>query len=170
MADGGRMRRRDVITLLGGAVTVWPIGSSAPAPALPVIGVLSVLSPGSTPRRLPAFHQGLADGGYVEGRNVGIEYYRAKGEYERLPALVADMVRAGVAVIAATGSTAAALAAKAATSTIPIVFTTGDDPVEIGLVASLSRPGGNATGVSMYTTGLVEKRVELLRELVPGVA
>jgi putative ABC transport system substrate-binding protein len=135
---------------------------------MPVAGFLSSLSPLELTFVLPAFHQGLNEAGFVEGRNIAIEYRWAEGHYERLPALAADLVRAQVAVIAAISGTPAALAAKAATTTIPIVFAIGGDPVAPGLVTNISRPGGNITGVSFYTSPVVTKRLELARELVPG--
>jgi putative tryptophan/tyrosine transport system substrate-binding protein len=137
-------------------------------PQIPVIGVLGVAAHDTIPKYFPAFVQGLKERGYVEGRNVAIEYRLADSRVGRLPAFAADLVRRQVAVIATNGGSLTALAAKAATSRIPIVFTTGDDPVGIGLVESLSRPGGNVTGVSMSSTALLEKRLELLRELAPG--
>ena len=160
------MRRREFITLLGGAAT-WPLAARAQQTAMPVIGFLSSLAQNDQGLIIPGFHQGLNGAGFIEGRSIAIEYRWAEGDYQRLPALAADLVNRKVAVIAAISGTPAALAAKAATTTIPIVFAIGGDPIAPGLVASLHRPAGNVTGVSFYSSPLVTKRLDLARELIP---
>ena len=161
------MRRREFIWLFGGAAVLWPLAVYAQQRPLPVIGFLNVASPGPLRQQIAAFREGLKESGYVEGQNVAVEYRWAEGQYERLPELAADLVRQQVSVIFVGGGAPAELAVKAATTTIPIVFSTGGDPVRSGLVASLNQPSGNITGVYHFATGLEAKRLGLLHEMVP---
>jgi putative tryptophan/tyrosine transport system substrate-binding protein len=160
--------RRLVISALGGIASVWPLTALGQQPTMPIIGFLSARSPDESASAVNIFRLGLADTGYFEGKNVTIEYRWAEGQYDRLPALAAEMVAGHVTVIAATGGEPSVLAAKAATGTIPIVFTIGGGPIELGLVASLNKPGGNVTGVTLLVADLGAKRLGLLRQILPN--
>jgi ABC-type uncharacterized transport system substrate-binding protein len=164
------MRRREFIRLLGGAAAAWPLAARGQQPAMPVIGFMSGRSPEDSKHLVAAFRQGLSEAGFVEGQNIVIEYRWGLGQYDRMPALAADLVNRRVAVLVGVGGDISAVAAKQATSTIPIVFGTGSDPIKAGMVESLSRPGGNATGYSLLTNQMEPKRLSMLHDLMPGAA
>src|SRR5438132_12098659 len=163
----GHIGRRKFLATLGGGVAAWPLASRAQQPAMPIVGLVNIRSADASARNAAAFRKGLNETGTVEGRDVMVEYHWLDGHYDRLPAVMADLVRRRVAVIATPSFSVGAQVAKAATTTIPIVFGVGEDPVRLGLVASLARPGGNATGINFFTGELVAKRLGLLHELVP---
>jgi ABC-type uncharacterized transport system substrate-binding protein len=162
------IRRRDFITVLGGAMAAWPLGAQAQQAATPVVGFLSIASPAPFAHLVAGLRRGLQDAGFVEGRDITVEYRWAEGRYDRLPELAAELVRRQVAVIVTSGGDNPSLTAKAATTTIPIVFNVGSDPVKVGLVASLARPGGNMTGVNIFTSELAQKRFGLLNDAIPA--
>jgi putative ABC transport system substrate-binding protein len=167
---GKAMRRREFLGVLGGAAVAWPGGARAQQAAMPVVGFVNVSSADASADRVRAFRKGLNEAGYVEGQNVTVEYHRVGGQNDRLSVVIADLVRRKAAVMLTPGGAVHALAAKAATSTIPIIFAVGEDPVQLGLVASLSRPGGNATGFNTFSQEVVTKRLQLLTDLVPKAA
>ena len=162
--------RREFITLIGGVAVLWPLAARAQQPAMPVVGFLSSRSPGESAGVVAAFRHGLGETGFVEGQNLAIAFRWAEGRYDRLPALAAELVNLRVAVLFAAGGPPSALAAKATTSTIPVVFSAVNDPLRVGLVSSLNRPGGNVTGMSLFTSDMIGKMAQLLKEMVPGAA